>query len=104
MILIFIGPPGSGKGTQAKIMSKKLSIPHISTGEILRFAKGKLKKKIEKKINKGRLIRNRLMFKLVKKRISQNDCKDGFILDGYPRNIKQAKKLDKEIGFDKIIR
>jgi len=103
MILIFIGPQGSGKGTQAEIISKKLSIPHISTGSLLRSAEGDLKKKIEKKTDKGELIGNRLMFKILEKRISEEDCKHGFILDGYPRNLKQAKTLDKRIEFDNII-
>ncbi|HKL23991.1 MAG TPA: nucleoside monophosphate kinase [Candidatus Nanoarchaeia archaeon] len=103
MILVFIGPPGSGKGTQAKIISKRLSIPHISTGEILRNSKEKTKREIEKITKKGGLINNKLMFNLLNRRIKQKDCEQGFILDGYPRNLKQAKKLDKKIGFDKII-
>lgn len=98
-----MGPQGSGKGTQATILSKKLSIPHISTGEILRTAEGRMKKRIEKKTSKGRLIKNKLMLRLLKKRISQPDCNEGFILDGYPRNLKQSKTLSKKIGFDKII-
>lgn len=103
MILVFIGPQGSGKGTQAELVSEKFSIPHISTGKLLRSAQGELKEKIDKKLNSGELIEDKLMFDILKQRISKEDCKKGFILDGYPRDLEQAKTLDTEIGFDKII-
>ncbi len=103
MKLIFIGPQGSGKGTQAKIISKKFSIAHISTGELLRSTKGKLKQQTDKYMNKGKLIPDKLMIKILEQRIKKKDCKKGFILDGFPRNIKQAKKLDKITSIDKVI-
>ncbi len=102
MIILFIGPQGSGKGTQAKIISKKLNIVHISTGDLLRSATGKLKEKIDSYINKGKLIPDKFILKLLKKRIKQPDCKNGIILDGYPRNLSQTEDLEKITGIDKI--
>jgi adenylate kinase len=103
MKLIFIGPQGSGKGTQAEIISKKFSIAHISTGELLRNTKGKLKKQTDNYMNKGKLIPDKLMIKILEQRIKKKDCKEGFILDGFPRNIEQAKKLDKITSINKVI-
>ncbi|MEM0465970.1 MAG: adenylate kinase [Candidatus Pacearchaeota archaeon] len=103
MRLIIIGPQGSGKGTQAKIISEKLKIPHISTGDLFRNIKGSLKEKIEYYINKGELVPDELTIKLLKQRINQSDSKKGFILDGFPRNIAQAKALEKITKIDKVI-
>jgi len=103
MKLVFIGPQGSGKGTQAKIISEKLNIPHISTGDLLRNAEGELKEKINSILNSGKLISDELVLDLLKKRISEDDTKNGFILDGFPRNLKQAKMLKKITKIDKII-
>jgi len=103
MKLIFIGPQGSGKGTQAKIISKKLGILHVSTGDLIRNNKGELKKEVDSYINKGNLIPDSLMLKILKGRLNRMDCKKGFILDGYPRNIKQSGELDQITGIDKII-
>jgi len=94
MNYLFIGVQGSGKGTQAKIISKSLNIPHISTGDLLRATTGELRAEIDSYITKGNLIPNELMLRILKERISQEDCQNGFLLDGYPRNIQQAKDLD----------
>ena len=104
MNIIFFGPQGSGKGTQAKIISKKLNLIHISTGDLFRnLIKNKLKKEIDNYINKGHLIPDKLIIKLLKQRIKQNDCKKGFILDGFPRNKSQAELLDKITKINKAI-
>lgn len=100
MRIVFIGPQGSGKGTQAKIISEKLSIPHISTGDLLRNLEGELKKQVDGYMMKGVLVPDKLMIKILKERISKQDCKNGFILDGFPRNLKQAEELEKEIKID----
>jgi adenylate kinase len=103
MKLILLGPQGSGKGTQGKIIYKKFKIPHISTGEILRSAKGELKNKINFYINHGNLVPDELILKILEKRISQSNCKKGFILDGFPRNLQQAKDLENITKIDCII-
>ncbi len=103
MRIIFIGPQGSGKGTQAKIVSKRLGIPHISTGDLVRNAKGKLKEEIDSYINKGNLVPDEMILEILKQRLSKGDAKKGFILDGYPRNLKQAKTLYDLTDIDLIL-
>ena len=103
MRLIFVGPQGSGKGTQAEIICDKLKIAHISTGDILRHAKGKLKKEIDECINAGNLVSDELILKILKKRLSHKDCKKGFILDGFPRNLSQVEELSKITKIDKVV-
>ena len=103
MILDFVGVQGSGKGTQAKIISKKLELAHISTGDLLRGIQGELKEKVDSIINEGKLIPNDLMLQILKERMKSPDCEKGIILDGFPRNIEQARDLDKELSIDKII-
>lgn len=103
MNIIFIGIQGSGKGTQAKEVAKQLNLVHISTGDLLREQKGKLKKEIDNIINKGKLIPDELMIKLLKEKIKKENNKEGIILDGFPRTIQQAKKLTKEIKIDRVI-
>ncbi|MDP2925350.1 MAG: nucleoside monophosphate kinase [Nanoarchaeota archaeon] len=103
MKLIFIGPQGSGKGTEAKIISKKLAISHISTGELFRNITGELKEKVNSYINQGELVPDELTIKILKERIIEPDCKNGFILDGFPRNIAQANILDKITKINKVI-
>ena len=97
MKLLILGPPGAGKGTQAVQISKKFDIPHISTGDIFRAnIKGNtpLGKKAMEYMNKGELVPDELTCDLVFDRIMQDDAKKGFLLDGFPRNIFQAEKLD----------
>ena len=103
MKLIFMGPQGSGKGTQAKIISKELGICHISTGDLLRDAKGDLKEKVDVFVNKGNLVPDKLMLEVLNERMEKLDCKKGFILDGFPRNLKQADMLDTIIDIDKVV-
>ncbi|MEM4605855.1 MAG: nucleoside monophosphate kinase [Candidatus Pacearchaeota archaeon] len=103
MRIIIIGPQGCGKGTQAKILSEKLKIPHISMGDLLRGLTGELKEKVDKIINKGELVPAELTIKILKERISKEDCKKGFILDGFPRNLEQVKLLESLIKIDKVI-
>jgi adenylate kinase len=102
--LIFIGPQGSGKGTQAKIISEELKIPHISTGDLLRgLTKGELKEKVDSYINKGEMLPDELMIEILKERITKPDCESGFILDGFPRNLVQAELLDGIVNIGKVI-
>ena len=97
MIIILLGPPGSGKGTQANFIQNKLSIPHLSTGDILRQSvknKTDLGNKVKNIMAKGELVSDDLVLDVIKERVSQSDCNLGFILDGYPRNITQAESLN----------
>ena len=97
MIIILLGPPGSGKGTQANFIKSKLSIPHLSTGDILRQSvknETNLGNKVKNIMAKGKLVSDNLVLDVIKERISQSDCDQGFILDGYPRNIVQAESLN----------
>lgn len=103
MKLVFMGKQGSGKGTQAKIIADKFGLCHISTGDLFREAKGEIGRKIHALIDKGNLIDDELTFQVLKERIVQEDCKHGFILDGYPRNVSQAMILEEEIGVDLVI-
>ena len=101
MKLTIMGPPGGGKGTQAEILSKKLSIPHISTGAIIRNAireKTELGLVAEKYIEKGQLVPDELVIDMVSDRIKSKDCENGYILDGFPRTLPQARAMD-EIGI-----
>jgi adenylate kinase len=94
---IFIGPPGSGKGTQTKMLSKEYNLPHIDTGSLLREAvasgseEGKLANSF---MEKGQLVPLELVSRIIKNRLLKDDCKNGFILDGYPRSLEQAYALD----------
>jgi len=102
--IIFIGPQGSGKGTQAKIISEELGIVHISTGDLFRgLTKGELKEEVDSYINKGSLVPDEVTIKILRERISKEDCKKGFILDGFPRNVAQADLLDKITKIDKVV-
>ncbi|MFH1325236.1 MAG: nucleoside monophosphate kinase [archaeon] len=103
MIIIFIGIQGSGKGTQAKLLADKLKIPGISTGDVLRSVEGKLKEKVDNVMNRGELLSADLVMELLKERISNKDCKNGFILDGFPRDLEQAEKFDANLDADFII-
>jgi adenylate kinase len=111
MILVFLGPPGSGKGTQAKLLAEKLVIPHISLGDILREEVRlgtQIGKQAEEIMNAGKLVPDELTIALTWKRINNKDCKSGFILDGFPRSDIQAGALDKmlkdlKVELDKVI-
>lgn len=97
MRIILLGAPGSGKGTQAKLLSKKMNITHISTGDIFRENIKKntdLGKKAKFHIDQGKLVPDDITCDMLKERLSLLDYKDGFILDGFPRNINQAEFLD----------
>ncbi|MCI8912040.1 MAG: adenylate kinase [Clostridia bacterium] len=98
MYLVFLGAPGAGKGTQATRVCEKYNIPHISTGDILRAnikAGTALGVEAKSYIDKGLLVPDEVVIGLVKDRLAQSDCKKGFLLDGFPRTIEQAKSLDK---------
>jgi len=98
MRIIMLGAPGAGKGTQAKKISAKYSIPHISTGDIFRAnikSGTALGNEAKKYIDKGLLVPDELVVDLVADRLSQEDCVKGYVLDGFPRTIPQAKALDK---------
>jgi len=98
MKIVLFGAPGAGKGTQAKILSENLNIPHISTGDILREAiknESQLGKKAKVIVERGDLVPDDLMADLIMQSLSDEKCKNGFILDGYPRTVEQAKLLDK---------
>jgi adenylate kinase len=94
---VFLGPPGAGKGTQASLISEKLKIPAIATGAIFRAAIGKesaLGRQVSQFVNSGLLVPDELTNAVVADRLKEKDCKNGFILDGYPRSLVQAKSLD----------
>ena len=96
--LIFLGPPGAGKGTQAKLLADLLEIPHISTGDILRSAIAQatpLGQKAKSYMEKGELVPDELLLDLVCDRLKQPDAHKGWILDGFPRNVSQAAFLEK---------
>jgi adenylate kinase len=111
MRIVLLGPPGAGKGTQAKQLAKRLTLPHISTGDILRqnvAGQTPLGKQAKDYMNKGLLVPDELVTKMLSDRFDQPDVKQGFILDGYPRNFNQAKVLDgilkqKEMKIDLVI-
>jgi adenylate kinase len=97
MKIILLGPPGAGKGTQAKSLASALNLPHISTGDILRLnvaQNTELGRKAKDFMDKGALVPDELVTQMLVQRIGQPDTKNGFILDGYPRNINQAEVLD----------
>lgn len=101
MKIIMLGAPGAGKGTQAKQIADKYSIPHISTGDIFRanIKNGtELGKKAKQYMDQGALVPDELTCDLVMDRIQQDDCKNGFVLDGFPRTIPQAETLDAALG------
>jgi len=106
MNLIFLGPPGVGKGTIAKEVVKEKNIPQISTGDLLRAAVKKgseLGIKAKGYMDSGKLVPDDLVIDLLKKRIKKDDCQEGFILDGFPRTIPQAESLEGEAKIDKTM-
>ena len=103
---IFLGPPGAGKGSLAVKVAEDYKIPHISTGDIFRAnikAQTPLGVKVKAIIDSGALVSDELTFELVKDRIAQDDCKNGFILDGFPRTIPQAEMLESLVSDIKVV-
>lgn len=97
MKLVLLGPPGAGKGTQATGIAEKYSIPHISTGDIFRFNiknETELGKEVKGYLDQGALVPDALTVRIVEDRLTQADCENGFLLDGFPRTIAQAEALD----------
>lgn len=107
MNIIFFGAPGAGKGTQAEIVSQKLNIPTISTGAIIRAAikaGTDMGKSAQSFIEKGNLVPDEVVIGIIKDRLEEDDCKKGFILDGFPRTIPQAEALDRMgINIDVVL-
>ncbi|MCK9429905.1 MAG: adenylate kinase [Candidatus Omnitrophica bacterium] len=105
MYLVLLGPPGAGKGTQAKRLAERLNLPHISTGDILRQnvkAGTPLGKEAKGIMDKGLLVPDDLVASMLDQRFNNPDIKKGFILDGYPRTLSQAKTLDEILGRKKF--
>ena len=107
MNLIFLGAPGAGKGTQAEIVSEKFNIPAVSTGNIIREAMKngtEMGTKAQEFVQKGELVPDDVVIGIIKERLQESDCANGFILDGFPRTIPQAEALDKMgVVIDKVI-
>lgn len=104
--LIILGPPGSGKGTYASRLQSKLDIPAISTGDILRKIResnSDIAKEVRRYMDSGGLVPDEILLSVLKERFSEDDAKKGFILDGYPRTIEQAKALDSFTKLDAVI-
>lgn len=106
MNIVLLGPPGSGKGTQAKLLQDYYKIPHISTGDILRDhikRETPLGKQVKNLLAEGKYVPDDVMLSLIKDRLSQPDSKKGFILDGFPRTIPQAESLQQIVHLDSVI-
>jgi adenylate kinase len=106
MKIILLGPPGTGKGTQSELLTKKYGILQISTGDILREAvknNTELVKKVKKYIDEGELVTDDIILDIVTVRIKESDCQKGFLLDGFPRTIPQAESLEKITNIDYVI-
>ncbi|HAM38838.1 MAG TPA: adenylate kinase [Elusimicrobia bacterium] len=111
MNIILFGAPGAGKGTQSEFVSKSKSIPIISTGDMFRDAvasKSELGKKVSSIMSKGALVPDNIVLKLIEERLTKDDCKNGFLLDGFPRTLPQAKGLNELLArfgkkIDKVI-
>jgi len=106
MKLLIMGPPGAGKGTQAEVLVKELKISHISTGDMFRAAikEGtEMGKKAKEYMDAGQLVPDEVVVGMVKERLSQPDCQEGFLLDGFPRTLAQAEALDETLSSMGII-
>lgn len=107
MNLIILGPPGSGKGTYASRLQSKLGIPAIATGDIFRSIvkeETMLSRKVKEYMSEGELVPDNIVIEVLTERLAKDDCKNGFILDGYPRTIEQAKVLSNFTKIDAIVR
>lgn len=106
MKLIFLGPPGAGKGTQAVGISARLNVPHISTGDMLRSAvknETPVGLQARKFMEAGQLVPDTILVEMVKERLSMDDCLNGYLLDGFPRTVEQAEALDAISAPDAVI-
>jgi len=106
MNIILLGPPGVGKGTIASKLSKKMKVPHIATGDMLRENVAKktgLGLKARNYMDKGLLVPDELVIEMVKERLKRKDCRKGFILDGFPRTIKQGDEISNTAKVDKVV-
>lgn len=104
--IVFLGPPGVGKGTQAKILSARLGVPHLSTGDLLREAvraKTSLGEEADVYMRAGKLVPDDLVLRILKDRLAREDAKRGFLLDGYPRNVAQAGELERITDVDRVL-
>ncbi|MHB9155877.1 MAG: adenylate kinase [Endomicrobiales bacterium] len=104
MNLILLGPPGAGKGTQAKMVAAKYKLPHISTGDMFRETAqsgSELGKKLQGYMSAGKLVPDDVVIEVVKTRLSKPDCANGFLLDGFPRTVPQAQALDEFLAEKK---
>ncbi|MFF9757914.1 nucleoside monophosphate kinase, partial [Streptomyces sp. NPDC014344] len=100
MRIVLVGPPGAGKGTQAAFLAKNLSIPHISTGDLFRanISQGtELGKQAKSYMDAGNLVPDEVTIGMAEDRMAQPDAENGFLLDGFPRNVSQAKALDESL-------
>ena len=104
--IMFIAPPAAGKGTQAELITSKYNIPHISTGDNLReIAKedSEIGNYVAETMASGKLVKDEITYQLIEERLARDDCKNGFIIDGFPRNLEQAIEYDKilaKLGYD----
>ena len=106
MKLIFLGPPGAGKGTQATGVSTKLNVPHISTGDMFRSAiKNRTRTGLEahRYMDNGQLVPDSVVIDMVRERLAMDDCKNGYLLDGFPRTVEQAEALESIASPDAVI-
>jgi adenylate kinase len=107
IVPIVLGPPGAGKGTQCKRLSEALQVPHISTGDLLRehIRKGTpLGAKVKRTIERGNLVPDSLIWEMLQERIGRSDCRQGFVLDGFPRTASQAERFDAYLAQHKSAR
>jgi adenylate kinase len=101
--LVLVGPPGAGKGTQAAVLSKKLGVPHISTGDLFRAhisEQTELGREVKRYLDAGDLVPDGVTNEMVRQRLSEEDARHGFLLDGFPRNVAQADVLEKALAGD----
>ena len=99
-IVILLGPPGSGKGSQAQLLKTSLNLPHLSTGDLLReqvSAQSELGKIAKNYIDHGKLVPDGIILDMIQNRVKHSDCEKGFLLDGFPRTLPQAEELQKRL-------